>query len=497
MPRFPLVGLRSKTSLASKEHTVILPILLLITDLFWSSEERIIAVRRNWRLYLPTLCGGLLAASFPVSRSDQFKPQSTFHPDSCEMRFNTGMRRTAVVVMALSCACARAGQPSQPIQPPIWRTKFDVIQFEKVENGRLAAAQKAVDVITAFQGARNIENTLVPYDEALRQLSSARYFSGLIEMVHPDAHFRDRATAMTRKVSDSTRALSLNRAVYEALAALSLKGADAATRHYVERQLLQFRLAGVNQDEETRAKLRQLNDKLTQAQSTFERNIADGTKTVEAHLSELHGLPQDYLDRHKPGPDGKVRITTDDPDALPVLKFAKSDELRRRLYLALWTQAYPQNLEVLKEMMDTRYQTAKLLGYSSWADYNAADKMIGSGSNIGNFIREVEATARPLMQSVGVLDGSIGGPGWSLSLSGSINYGDPYSLRFQGKGMVGGEQWIYDYAGYAIKPWPNGVNQVPAIIGSVVWSVPHSSGTGTAPAGVVCSWIAVWQGPLS
>jgi hypothetical protein len=98
---------------------------------------------------------------------------------------------------------------------------------------------------------------------------------------------------------------------------------------------------------------------------------------------------------------------------------------------------------------------------------------------------------------MGVLDGSIGGPGWSLSLSGSINYGDPYSLRFQGKGMVGGEQWIYDYAGYTIKPWPNGVNQVPAIVGSVVRSVPHSSGTGTAPAGVVCSWIAVWQGPPS
>jgi hypothetical protein len=98
---------------------------------------------------------------------------------------------------------------------------------------------------------------------------------------------------------------------------------------------------------------------------------------------------------------------------------------------------------------------------------------------------------------MGVLQGNVGGPGWSLDLNGSINYGDPYSVRFQGKGVVGGEEWIYDYIGYAIKPWPNGVNQVPAMTGSVVRTIPHASGTGgVAPAGVVCSWIAVWQGSL-
>lgn len=98
---------------------------------------------------------------------------------------------------------------------------------------------------------------------------------------------------------------------------------------------------------------------------------------------------------------------------------------------------------------------------------------------------------------MGTLDGAIGGPGWALVLSGSISYGDPYALRFQGKGTVGKEEWIYDYVGYVIKPWPNGVNQVPAIVGSVIRTIPHSDGTGgVAPAGVVCSWIAVWQAAL-
>jgi hypothetical protein len=99
---------------------------------------------------------------------------------------------------------------------------------------------------------------------------------------------------------------------------------------------------------------------------------------------------------------------------------------------------------------------------------------------------------------MGVFAGTIGDTGWSLELNGSINYGDPYCVRFQGKGVVGGEEWIYDYIGYVIKPWPNGMDQVPAMVGSIVRTIPHTGASpgSTAPAGVVCSWIAVWQGPL-
>ncbi|HET6308846.1 MAG TPA: hypothetical protein VFG12_16770 [Rhodopila sp.] len=91
------------------------------------------------------------------------------------------------------------------------------------------------------------------------------------------------------------------------------------------------------------------------------------------------------------------------------------------------------------------------------------------------------------------LQGTIGGPGWSLALKGARAYGNPMHLRFQGTGIVGGEQWIYDYTGYLVPDWPNGVDQVAAIVGSVVRTIPHSgSQPGTVnPAGVVCSFYAV------
>lgn len=100
---------------------------------------------------------------------------------------------------------------------------------------------------------------------------------------------------------------------------------------------------------------------------------------------------------------------------------------------------------------------------------------------------------------MGVFRGTIGDTGWLLELSGSINYGYPYVVRFQGKGIVSGEEWIYDYLGFVVPAWPNGVNQVPAIVGTVVRTIPHSgSKPGTVnPAGVTASWIAVWKGPKS
>ena len=91
-----------------------------------------------------------------------------------------------------------------------------------------------------------------------------------------------------------------------------------------------------------------------------------------------------------------------------------------------------------------------------------------------------------------ILKGSIGGSGWSLDLHGSRSYGDPMTVRFQGKGVVGGAEWIYAYQGYVVPEWPNGINQTTAMVGSIVRVISHPSGSGgVAPAGVVASWYAV------
>jgi hypothetical protein len=91
------------------------------------------------------------------------------------------------------------------------------------------------------------------------------------------------------------------------------------------------------------------------------------------------------------------------------------------------------------------------------------------------------------------LTGTIGGQGWSLNLHGSMSSGNPGQVRFQGRGVVSGAEWIYDYIGWLVPVWPGSTNKLQArtLVGSIVRTIPHPSGGGTAPAGVVASWYAV------
>lgn len=82
--------------------------------------------------------------------------------------------------------------------------------------------------------------------------------------------------------------------------------------------------------------------------------------------------------------------------------------------------------------------------------------------------------------------GDIGG----LTLFGSAGYGNPFNVRFQGVGKDKGsasEGWVYDYIGWLVPLWPNGIDQRPAIVGSVVRTVQH----GQAKPGKVASFVAV------
>ena len=268
--------------------------------------------------------------------------------------------------------------------------------FEASESDHLKRAQAAIEEALAVQGKRTVENTLAPFDRAYDELQEAEEFANLVQNVHPDKALRDDATAMVTKVSSRQSAMALNPGLYRALRSMDVSAADEATKYYVKRQLLEFRLAGVDKDEATRARLNELQDRLSKAQSQFERNIADGNRTIEVHdASELEGLPEDFIASHKPDAAGVIHLTTRYPDSAPVMTYAKSDALRKRMQEANGTKAYPENDAVLHEMMATRYEIARLVGYPTWSELNAQDKMMGSGRAIAAFITELDKTVRP------------------------------------------------------------------------------------------------------
>ncbi|HZL53516.1 MAG TPA: M3 family metallopeptidase, partial [Terracidiphilus sp.] len=256
-------------------------------------------------------------------------------------------------------------------------------------SARLAAHEAALAALLAVERPRSTENTLRLYDEAIEHLGLAGAQSGVLNSVAAVKAVRDQAQQEAQRVAMAGSALSLNRQVYEALAAMSLDDTSPATRHFVERTLLGYRLAGVDKDEATRNQIQALHEKSTRLSLEFSRNIQEGGKTIQATPAELEGLPDDYLARHPAAADGAVTLTTDPPDMQPVMTFAGNPALRERMFLAYNTRAYPANRQILLDLLATRQELATILGFRSWADLATADQMMKSAANVRTFLEKL------------------------------------------------------------------------------------------------------------
>jgi len=306
---------------------------------------------------------------------------------------NGNIRFAFALVVCLG-ASAPAFAQTGATNAPFWTGVSDAASFERAMDARLARAKATLDQIVALKGARTIANTLRPYDDVLLELDAVSSQAQLIQSVHPIQALRETAEKVSQKAGTFATELSLNRGVYDALAALDASKADAETQYYLKRTLRDFRLAGVDKDDATRRRIKGLRDELVVIGQDFDRNIRTDLRTVTVNsAAQLDGLPQDFIAKHKPDAQGVITLTIDYPDSLPVFSFAKNEDLRKRMYMEYNNRGYPKNIETLDKMIARRAELAKLVGYKNWADYITADKMVESAASASQFIDRIVAAS--------------------------------------------------------------------------------------------------------
>lgn len=298
---------------------------------------------------------------------------------------------SAAMLPALAVAAAGAAMPAAELHA--WERGNDPSALDAWVHGHLRRADADVARLVAVGGARTVANTLRPYDDAFNELMLATSQSNVLYGVGATRELRDKAQQLTQTARAALTALNLNQGVYRALAAVPPPG-DPGTRHYLERTLLEYRLAGVDRDDATRTRIKALQDKITERGLAFERTVHDDVRTVVADKAQLDGLPPDYLAAHPADGSGHVNISTDPPDSAPARKFSNSPELRQKLYLAAAQVGYPANTEILRGLLARRQELAQLLGYPTWADFAMADQMIGSPAKLAEYLRKVDEASR-------------------------------------------------------------------------------------------------------
>jgi oligopeptidase A len=234
-----------------------------------------------------------------------------------------------------------------------------------------------------------------------------------LNSVKSSPELRDAYNSCLPLLSEYATEVSQNHALYEGYRSIAESSAFAgftqAQRKTVTDALLHFRLGGVELEGEDRARYQQLQTELSELQSRFENNLLDSTQAWQFLIEDegdLAGLPEYAVamlrqlaeQKELPG----YRLTLDMPCFLAVITYADNRSLRQTIYEAYVTRASDQdpdniiwdNAPIMQEIVAKRQEKAKLLGFSSYAEYSLQTKMASSVEQVLEFLNNLAARSR-------------------------------------------------------------------------------------------------------
>lgn len=262
----------------------------------------------------------------------------------------------------------------------------------------VSAIEERRAALEQSQGTSTVDTTLVNYDQMIALIGAGLGEFELYQQVMGTPELRDAGGACSVRLNSISSQISLSRPIYDALAAIDASGEDAATQYYLAQTVAGFERSGVALPDEPRARVQAINDELSEISTAFARNIAEDQRELRVRPEELAGLPQDFIAARPVGEDGMIVLTTASTDYQPVMRYADSDDLRRRFSEIYFQRAYPANDELLTRMFTLRQELAGILGRPDYATLVLEDKMLGTPERVEGLIADMSAIARPVAE---------------------------------------------------------------------------------------------------
>lgn len=162
----------------------------------------------------------------------------------------------------------------------------------------------------------------------------------------------------------------------------------------------QFVRGGALLNEEDKAKLLDINTKLSLASIEFSKNLLADSKLFKLVITDekdLSGLPQGVRDAaaeaaKAEGVEGWI-FTLDKPSCIPFLQYADNRELREKVYKAYYGRGdnnnENNNKDVIRRILQLRQQKAKLLGFNDFAAFTLDAKMAKTAEAANNLLMSI------------------------------------------------------------------------------------------------------------
>lgn len=260
------------------------------------------------------------------------------------------------------------------------------IRFQAVKNYTTVQLQ---NIIAIPVNDRTFENTVLAFDKVAEFFQIYSGIISAVKMVHPDDAIRKKAEETLVKCTEvGIDLFQSNREVYRMLKeyqSMSKEELNEERTYYFSELMEGLKIAGFELEDKKFEKLQELRKQIATLSIQFQSNISQDKSKICLTKDELAGLNEDFMNSLASN-DGRYTLYCDYPTSSHVMSNCNIEQTRQKYHQAFKDRAYPQNIHILNQLINTRDDLANLLGYKSYAEYDIVMTMAGSIGCVEKFL---------------------------------------------------------------------------------------------------------------
>lgn len=323
-------------------------------------------------------------------------------------------KRILAAAGAILCLLSSCDNKMNPLLTdstlPYGAPQFDKIKTEHylpAFEQAITEAKAEIDAIVNNPDAPTFENTIAALDEAGGRLNDAAgIFYNLMEADTND-QMQDIAEKVSPMMTEYSMYVSLNEPLFARVKAVheSAEGLEPDQARLLEKTWKSFVRSGANLGAEDKETYSKLSEQLSLLTLQYGKNVLAATNAFTLNLTDeadLEGLPDFVREAAMETAKSKEMegwaFDLSAPSYGAFMKYSTRRDLRQKMWMAYNTRATEgenSNIELCRQIAESRLKIANILGYETYADYALEERMAKNPQTVNEFIQKLLEPSLP------------------------------------------------------------------------------------------------------